>query len=193
MKRISLLLITLAVISLQGCVTITTGIDGDEAIGFENGVPVTSDHAMFEAVEVGEAKGFSGTSPIIMTGDVSPDMSNEGVKEALESTLAKANMLSPENAGKYTLNATFVKNNEEGVWGGGLFFVDMNRKTTVNYQLLDKKDNEVIYNENIKSEGGEVHIRGFSLKGLYFKEKETAVPSYKNNFTQIANELKKVE
>lgn len=135
MKKISL--IALSLFFLQGCVTITSEVDGDEAIGYEDGVPVSSDHKLFHAVTVGQAIGFSGTSIFPITGNVSPDMSNEGVEFALAETLRNAGMLSAsDNDAQYVLNADFVWNNEEGAWGhDGPLMIDMVRETKINYVL----------------------------------------------------------
>lgn len=185
-KKIVLTAIAFSAIGLQGCVTVTAESDPEES-AFTDTTPVGFDHTLHEVVKVGELEGFSGTSIFPIMGKVSPDLDQEGAKEALETSLSSAGMLAPvpEKAG-YQLNATMEKNSEYGGWAMESSWNGVDRSMTIRYELFNLEDWEVVYGQSIESYG---KSDGGGL-AFYLVEKEASEASYKDSFRQLITDLK---
>lgn len=186
-KKLSISAISISLLALQGCslYQVTAETDQSKSV-YQSDIQVDSNHKLFKGLEV-ETQDFEGTSHWSMSGRVSPNLSNETAKVAIEQSLDSANLLASSHA-KYLLSAKMV---EDGAYNfasrAGSTFTGTDRDIKIAYSLSSLDNTLVLYNEVIASHG-EASFSDAKM-WFYLQEKVASERSYQDSFKKLVNDL----
>lgn len=179
-----LLVVFVLMIFISGCASPRIKPAGVEETLYEveEDKRVSSDHFLYKGISV-ETEDFLETTRYYMSQKSIPSLNNEDAKLAIERTLDSANLLSSDNS-SYLLKATLTDADRGSVFSAR---TSMRRDIIVNYRLIERESNNVVYDKDITGIGrGNFYIITFNYYG---RQREVAEMSFNHNFEQLINDL----
>lgn len=168
---IKLVIIGLFLISISGCAN-TRALEVND-VSNDVGYIAQNQSILANNIQV-EAEKFTGTSKVMIKNDTMPTFDNNDAKEAIAKVLKRANLYNSN--GEYRLTATLDRDYT------GAFTTS--RNLVINYTLTDIRNNRVVFNEKVNTDGSTT-VNNIFFGNTYETAYRSGLDAFNKNFYEM--------